>query len=475
MKAFLKYWLTDSKNPKKYLLDILLAILILVSVLIVIIENFYENLPIGILYLDFGILIFFILEYAARFYICSDFILDYRNRGLLYAIHQKLRWMSKSSSIIDLLAIIPAISYLRGFRILRYFKLLRITKLFTAFRVIRDIHKLLLILKGMREESRIFYLFFSSTIGLLFITSLGLYIVEKNTSDEVFSSFTDTLWYVFMMLELADDTPTTVLGKLLSVLLLFSNMAIFGFFISIIINKIKYIMDALTSGKINQLKTKNHTVICGYTKSSQEVINDLLKEKQNHNKIVLITTKQIDDINGLIYINADYTECKTLEKVSISDAKNAIVFSEPKEHDTIRDTDLRTVMTIFHIEKMAPQVHTIAEIHDSQNAEIIKDRIKGDEIIYKELIDAKIISNCIRNPNISNLFYSFFGTEKERIQSTTLQELNISDTITIKELKNHFTDQNQTFIGVIDHQQNSYLSPNNDLQIDAKYQLIYLA
>lgn len=474
MKSFLKYWLIKGDNPNKYLFDLLLIILISISVILAIAEQMYFRLPDYFLSMDIIILLFFFLEYIAGLYICTDFRKDCIHKGLWFAVLQKVKWMCRLSSVVDLLAIIPSINYFKAFRLARYLRLFRGLKLLREIKMVTEIHKLSIILKGMREESRVFYVFFSITFALLSITSLGLYLIENKTGNDAFSSYTDTLWYVFKTLELADDTPNTLAGKLLSIMLLFSNMAIFGFFISIIINKIKIIMDAFTSGKITSLKLKDHIVICGYTKSSQTVITELLKDKKNYNNIVLITDKEVVDISGVLFVKADYTECRTLENINIYNAKNAIVFAESNINDAIKDVDLRTVMTVFHIEKMAPHVHTIAEINDQQNAEIILDKINGDEIIFKELIDAKIINNCIRNPNISNLFYELFGDKTERIQSTALTELEITHPTTVQQLKHLFADDNKTFLGVIDSQNNSYLSPPNHMIVDHSYQLFYL-
>lgn len=474
MKLFLRYWLSNDENPKKYLIDLFITAIIFISILLVCIESVKGELPYNLVLVDHGILIIFVIEYLARFYICSNFRKDYKEKGVSFAVKQKIEWMLRWSSIIDFLAILPAIYYFKTFRILKYLRLLRIIRLFKAFKIIRDIHKLVIILRGMREENRVFYIFFTATVILLLTTSFGLYISENPYGDQEFSSYTDTLLYSLKTIELMDDTPTTGIGKILSGLLLVSNMAIFGFFISITINKIKRVMDTLTSGKIQKLNLTDHTIICGYTKSSQNVIEDLLKDKKNHNNVVLVTTKKVEDISGVIYVNADYTEYKTLEKVNINKAKNAIVFAESGEHDTIRDIDLRTVMTIFHIEKNAPHVHTIAEINDEQNAEIIQDKINGDEIIYKELIDAKIIGSCIKNPNISALFYALFENRGECIQNTTLTDLKITTPVDVKKIKHLFIEQDKTFLGIIDKYNKAYLSPPNTMMISSNCQLIYI-
>lgn len=474
MKKILKYWLVDDKNPKKYLFEIFLVLVILLSITLTFLQNEHESLPANLAFLDILIAVFFTIEYLARFYISSDFRSDINSKNLTCAIYNKLKWMVKPSSLLDFLAIIPYLGFFRIFRVLRFLKLLRLIKLIRAFKILRDFDKLNIILQGMQEQNRIFYIFFSVTFILIVSISFIFYIVENNITNTEFSSFKDSLWYTLKTIEFVDDTPNTWIGKLFSGLLLLFNMAIFGFLVSIILNKINQLMDAITTGKITSLKIKNHIVICGYTKSSQNVIEDLLKDKKNYNKIVLVTTKPIQDTSGLIYVNADFTDYKTLELVKIKNAKFAIVFAESKVHDTIRDVDLRTVMTIFNIEKEAPQVHTIAEINDHMNAEIIKDKIEGDEILYKELIDSKIITACIDNPNISNLFYELFGNKKDRIKSIRLNDLNLGSNIIVKKLKLFFMERNETFLGVIDADNHSILSPSNHMRIDNSFRLIYL-
>ncbi|WP_025743179.1 ion transporter [Aquimarina pacifica] len=474
MKAFLSYWLSDDDNPKKYLFELFLVGIVLISLLLLFLDNILDPLPNWLDILDNSIVVIFVLEYLARFYLCSDFRYECKTSGLWFALHQKLKWMCRWSSIIDFLAIIPEIQYFKVIRTFKYLRVIRVIRVFKAFSTIRDIHKLLIILRGMREENRVFYVFFGVTTGLLLLTALGLYLSEHTTGNITFASYTDSLVYALKTVELLDDTPTTVFGKLLSGILLLFNIAVFGFFVSIISNKIKLIMDIITSGKIQKLNLINHTIICGYTKSSQNVIDDLLQNKQNHNQIVLITTKAVKDISGLIYMNADYTASQNLEKVNVKKAQQVIVFAEAKPTDTTRDTDLRTVMTIFQIEKMAPQVHTIAEINDSENAEIIKDKINGDEIIYKELIDARIISNCIKTPHISSLFYALFDHQETHLKSTSLSRFNIDQPTDIKTLKKLFIDIDKTFLGIIDAQNKAYLSPRNTVVVDSDYRLIYI-
>lgn len=280
MKKILKYWLVDDENSRKYLFEIFMVIVIILSIILTFLQNEYEALPTNLALVDISIAVFFIIEYLARFYISSDFRRDIKNKNIACAIHNKLKWMVRPSSLLDFLAIIPFLSFFRVFRVLRFFKLLRLFRLIRVFKILRDFDKLNIILQGMREQNRIFYVFFSITLILIISISFVFYVVENKIAGTEFSSFKDSLWYTLKTIEFVDDTPNTWIGRIFSGLLLILNMAIFSFFVSIILNKINQLMDAITTGKITSLKIKNHIVICGYTKSSQNVIEDLLKDKK---------------------------------------------------------------------------------------------------------------------------------------------------------------------------------------------------
>ena len=466
----------ELNNGKKFLFDIFLAIIILTSIVFIFLENEKGELTPVLDITDKGITFFFIVEFLLRFYVSSNFRKDVKEQNLRYAVVQKIKWFFQLTTLIDFLSIIPSIKFFRVFRTLRFLRLFRILKAYRSIKTFRELDKIFTILKGMKEESRIFYVFFSFTVFFMIIISFALYISESGEPDSEFNNFKDSIWYSIQVIGFGDNTPKTIAGKVFAGLLLLINMAVFGFFVSIILNKIQNIMDAITSGKIGKIKLENHIVLCGYTKSSQNVIEDLLKDKSNINNIVLISQKKIeDDLNGVIYVNADFTELKSLTDVNIDKAKFAIVFAESKEHDSSRDIDLRTVITIYHIETINPEVHTIAEINDEENAEIIKDKIQGDEILYKEKIDSRIILNCIKHKNISPMIYELFGeSNKERLAESNLEQLKLNPPVSVKEVKSFFNNQDATFLGFINDKNESFLSPKNDINVENSHRLIYI-
>ncbi len=478
MKRLLRDLLENKYITKGYKLafDITLALLIILSIVLVILELYWEGLPYQLEGLNNLLTYIFTLEFILRFYIASDFRKDIKTKGYLYAIKQKALWFIKPTSIIDFLAILPNISYFRVFRSFRLLRLFRILRIQRALKSIRELDKFSTIIKGMKQERRILFIFFSISFTAILLIGFLLFVIESPQNNETFLSFRSSLWYAIKIVGFGEDSPSTISGHILVALLLLVNMGIISFFISIIVTKIQSVMQAIASGQIGKVKLQNHIIICGYTSSSIRVIQELLKDNKNSNKIVLITNKELEDnIEEVIYLRGDFTSLEILKKANVKNCEYAIVFAEEEANDNPRDVDLRTVLTIFHIEKINPDIHTIAEIMNEENAEIIKEKIQGDEILFKEKIDADIITNCIYHKNLSMMIYELLGLEnKQRIQETSLHNLGIKSSIPTRELKKLFIDYDYCLLGVIDENSNSTLSPKNEMLIEENMRIIYI-
>lgn len=277
MKKFL-YDLLENKeiiSGKKLLFDIFLTIMVIVSISLIFLENEKGVLSPTLATLDHIINTFFIAEFILRFYVVTNFRQDYKEKGLFFAIKHKLSWFTRLTTIIDFLAIIPAVEYFRVFRtlrFLRFLRFLRLLRLHRSIKLFRDIDRVWTVLKGMTADSRTFYIFFSFTVFFTVILSFALYMSESAFGKGEFTTFKDSVWYSIKVIGLGDDTPATISGKIFASLLLLANMAIFSFFVSIIVTKIQSVTEAIASGKIGSIKLENHIVICGYSTSSMRVI-----------------------------------------------------------------------------------------------------------------------------------------------------------------------------------------------------------
>ncbi|WP_029410629.1 ion transporter [Treponema pedis] len=466
IKGFLYWYLESEYNAKQIYSDIVILVIVLLSVTLTCFELYHQdkNLPAWIFQLDNVLTVFFIIEYAVRFYIATDFISDIKKTGFFSALFNKLEWIFSPSALLDLIALLPLIRFLRvlkAFRFLRFVKLLRFLRILKLRNFFSHIS---LLMRSLKESYFSFLILFAATFVIVILNSIGLFLAESSNSGE--QSFFPHIVYTLKLIGFTDDKPATITGKIFASLTLFANIAFIGFFISIISSKMGEIMENIKKGKLGSLDIKDHIVLCGYTNSSKKVIEELLSNKKFcSKKIVLITEQENPDINGIIYVNGDYSDVEVLRKVNIKEAVLAVVFSESKEKETIKNVDMRTVLTVYNIEQENPAVHTIAEIINEKNAEIIQEKIKGDEIVFKETIDAHLIVNCIRHPYISPMLYDFLNLDGRILREEKLSYFGFKGATTFKDLKQHQVDSDIVIIGYIDSENHAYLAPKNSVCI----------
>lgn len=200
----------EADTPVGKLFDVVLIILILLSILLVMLESVK---PMGQRYssiflrLEWGITLFFTLEYVAR----------------LACIKKPLRYMFSFYGLVDLLSIIPLyLSYLvagsqvlltvRAFRLLRVFRVLKLVQ-FTG-----EAFKLQAALKASRTKIAIFIyvvLILSVIMGTL------MYLIESEAAG--FTSIPRSIYWTIVTLTTVgygDIAPQTTLGQLLATVIM---------------------------------------------------------------------------------------------------------------------------------------------------------------------------------------------------------------------------------------------------------------
>ena len=160
------------------------------------------------------------VEVSCIIIFCIEYILR------ILVAEKKLDFIFSFYGIIDLLAIIPFIflhidtSAVRAFHFLRFFrifKLARYTRVFVRFQ---------LALKYAKEE---LILFFSATIILIYLSSVGIYFFEHETQPEIFSSIFDCFWWSLITLTTVgygDLIPITIGGKVFTFFILLIGIGI---------------------------------------------------------------------------------------------------------------------------------------------------------------------------------------------------------------------------------------------------------
>ncbi len=418
--------------------------------------------------------IVFTIEYVLRIWVSveSDF------PGT--SIKKRVKYIFSPMAIIDLLAILPF--YLAFFpidmRFLRALRLLRILRIFKIGRYSNSLGTMGRVFAKKRDDLLI--TFFLILILLVVFANLMFYI-ENSAQPDVFSNVFQAMWWGIVTVTgvgYGDIYPITTLGKVLGGFIAILGIVTVALPIGIL--GAAYVEDTekKQKGKIRQIHSSDHIIICGYNRITKSVLEDLIAFG-NDAKIVLVTQRPNPEIGEIIYVNADWTDIDVLKRLSIEHAAACVIMAEGfsgMREDINNDViDMRTIFTLYKIKINYPNVHTVIEVINPEHIEMVKSNIKGDEVILKEIIDGNLVANCVKMPSISHLLYEIISLEGKVIRETTVKKIGLDDQCPYGDVIKYGIDKEITFIGYIRGEESvSQLSPGKKAIIRTTDRLIYV-
>ncbi|MEO5602998.1 MAG: ion transporter [Cyclobacteriaceae bacterium] len=201
-------------HPVARAIELLLLGIIFLNIVAIILESVQEiNEVYGSYFraLEIFSVILFSIEYAFRVWTCVE------NPRYKERYWGRLRYMSSSMAVIDLLSILPF--YLAFLPMdLRFLRIIRLFRLFRLLKIARYLKALTLIQAVLRERKEQIYLSVMFVLFLLVIVSTLMFYVENEAQPKVFSSIPASMWWGIETLTTVgygDMLPTTAYGKIL--------------------------------------------------------------------------------------------------------------------------------------------------------------------------------------------------------------------------------------------------------------------
>ena len=162
-----------------------------------------------------------VLEYVLTFFFTIEYVLR------IYSSPTPRKDALSFFCIIDLVAILPLyLSFIPFFASARYFFILRVFRLLRIFRVLKlfaFINEGYLLMQSIKLSLRKIAVYFLFVINLVIILGTLMYIVEGGQPGTQFTSITTSIYWAIVTLTTVgygDITPVTVLGRLLSSLVM---------------------------------------------------------------------------------------------------------------------------------------------------------------------------------------------------------------------------------------------------------------
>ncbi len=332
----------------------------------------------------------------------------------IFIVELFLRYLAAASKVqylkefwLDILATIPVFRIFRSSRALRLLRLVRLIRLTGVIsrlsshypQIFRSGAIDFLMISGLLVVAVVF-----GTVGMLQFEDGDVGNVSFAEAAEIDGSdardvseaegLANSFWFSIYTLfagEPIPRTPTTLLGKFVTVMLMFMGMTIFAIFTGTVS---AFMVDRIrTEGRVVEWgDLEDHIVICGWTPKTEIIIKEYRAAKGTRKTpIVVITQLDVTDIGvdvtvypNLMLVNDDFTRISALKRAGIERAKTCIVLSDTTCGRSEQDADARTILAALTVEKIHPGVYTCAELLNSNYATHLELGQVNDFVVSEE-------------------------------------------------------------------------------------------
>ncbi len=214
----------------------------------------------------------------------------------------------------------------------------------------------------------------------------------------------DALWWTVVTMTTVgygDISPHTVSGKIIGVFLMLTGIGFLGLLTATIASV--FVENRMMQYKgLNDIKAKNHFVICGWNHQAEHIVSELLADPKSRERPVVILADleehPLPDMNVQFVRGA--VQDKTLDKAALPEADTVIILADEKVAPAYRDAKL--VMDTLTIRTTCPRVYICAELTDAQNLEHAR-RAGANEIIIEGELRSHLIAQAALDHGVSEL------------------------------------------------------------------------
>lgn len=249
-------------------------------------------------------------------------------------------------------------------------------------------------------------------ILVLLLASSAMYLAEHRTGEN--TGFWDSIWWSLVTITTVgygDVVPLTIIGRVVGVSLMLSGLVLVSLMTATIASV--FVTRKIKEGKgLEDVRDKDHIVICGWNESGLDVIRGLEKHlAPNMPVVVLINNLPREEVDSIIYhfpemecrfVRGNFTREEILSRANLVRARSAVILADTAGGYPSEKADERTIFGCMTIKSMAPMVKTCAELISRENREYLT-RANVDEVFIRGEPSAAFLASAAATTGLSSV------------------------------------------------------------------------
>jgi voltage-gated potassium channel len=246
---------------------------------------------------------------------------------------------------------------------------------------------------------------FGAFAAAVLLSATIVWLIEEKPGEGMFHSLFDGIWWAVVTLATVgygDKYPVTIGGRVAAIIAILSGIVITSL-ISGTVASI-FVERRIREGKgLQDLRLKNHLLICGWNPNAESVLADLATiEDGKGQPIVLVNWMESEDFDAgkarfpgldLRFVRGDFTQETVLKRASAGSARACIVVPDSTGTASLGNADERTILGCLAIRSLNPDIDVSAEILHPESEQHLS-RAKVDNIVVGGEYSGYILSSA---------------------------------------------------------------------------------
>ncbi|WP_253701180.1 potassium channel family protein [Bacillus sp. FJAT-29814] len=252
----------------------------------------------------------------------------------------------------------------------------------------------------------------------ILLAALGIYLLEPKT----FQSYITSIYWVLTTLAtvgFGDYTPVTDHGKIYTIFLYITGIALISVSIGKMIKSVNLIDRMKVGGKM-KYTGKDHIILIGWSAKSKLAIKEIFKSDKKMDIVIIDDLEKAPMMEErLYYVRGNATEEETLFNANLAKAKGVIIFADQITQDNYANRDpllvdgktllIATAITTLE-EKLKKEIHVTAEVINQEHIQLFK-HVKVDEFIPTQEMISHAAVRSLFSHGVTNIYSELMSTQ----------------------------------------------------------------